>query len=185
MPFCATCGAQVEGRFCAKCGSPVAAAAPGAGTSAPLPPPGAVPGSGYPPPSGYAPPPGTMGPPVAAAPMADNVASALCYVLGFITGIIFLVIAPYNQNRTVRFHAFQSIFLFFGLFIIRVILGSMILGPILFHGFYYGSLWVIYGLFWSLFGLACLILWIYLIIQAYQGKTVVLPVVGPLAQKQA
>jgi uncharacterized membrane protein len=35
------------------------------------------------------------------------------------------------------------------------------------------------------FGLACLALWLYLIISAYQGKTVLLPVIGPLAQKQA
>jgi uncharacterized membrane protein len=30
-----------------------------------------------------------------------------------------------------------------------------------------------------------LALWLYLIISAYQGKTVLLPVIGPLAQKQA
>ena len=47
----------------------------------------------------------------AAGAMADNVASALCYVLGLITGIIFLVLAPYNRNPAIRFHAFQSIFL--------------------------------------------------------------------------
>jgi uncharacterized membrane protein len=180
MPFCATCGAQVEGRFCAKCGSPVATAAPGPGASAPPPPPG----QGYAPPSGYTPPPGTMGPPAAAAPMADNMASALCYVLGFVTGIIFLVIAPYNQNRTVRFHAFQSIFLSVGLLAIRIVF-SIVLGNLLFHGFYYGGLWAIYSLFWSLFGLACLVVWIYIIVQTYQGKSIVLPIVGPMAQKQA
>jgi hypothetical protein len=49
------------------------------------------------------------GPPAAAGGMTDNVASALCYVLGLITGILFLVLSPYNQNKTVRFHAFQSI----------------------------------------------------------------------------
>lgn len=83
MPFCATCGSAVEGQFCAKCGSRVGAA-----------------------------------PSVASGPamqssgtMTDNVASALCYVLGLITGIIFLVLAPYNKNRSIRFHAFQSIFL--------------------------------------------------------------------------
>jgi uncharacterized membrane protein len=117
--------------------------------------------------------------------MADNVAGALCYVLGFITGIIFLVIQPYSQNRTVRFHAFQSIFLSLAYFVIRVVLGSMVLGNILFHGFYYGTMWMLYGLFWTLFGLACLILWIVMIVQTYQGKTIVLPVIGPLAQKQA
>ena len=102
MPFCASCGAQVEGRFCAKCGSTVGAAgaAPQAAPS-------------YPPPV----------PPPTAAGMADNAASALCYVLGFITGILFLVLAPYNQNRTVRFHAFQSIFLNVGLFVVAIALG--------------------------------------------------------------
>ena len=180
MAFCATCGAQVEGRFCAKCGSPVAAAAPGAGASAPPPP-----GQGYPPPSGYATPQGTMGPPAAAAPMAENVACTLTYVLGFITGIIFLVIAPYNQNRTVRFHAFQSIFLSIGVLAIDIVFNKIILGPILFHGFYFGSLWAIYSLFWSLFGLACTVLWLYMLIQTYQGKTIVLPIIGPMAQKQA
>ena len=43
--------------------------------------------------------------------MTDNMAGALCYLFGFITGILFLVLAPYNQNRDIRFHAFQSIFL--------------------------------------------------------------------------
>ena len=43
--------------------------------------------------------------------MADNVASTLCYVLGLITGILFLVLPPYNKNPVIRFHAFQSIFL--------------------------------------------------------------------------
>jgi len=56
------------------------------------------------------PPPGaTSGP--AATGMTDNAASALCYVLGLITGILFLVLAPYNQKKSIRFHAFQSIFL--------------------------------------------------------------------------
>lgn len=185
MPFCATCGAQVEGRFCAKCGSPVAAAAQGAGASAPPPPPGAP---GYPPPSGYAQQPygqpGMMAPPPAAMPMADNVACALCYALGFVTGIIFLVIAPYNQNRTVRFHAFQSIFAFGGLFAGEIVL-RMVLSPLLFHGFYYGGLWAVWGMIWSLYGLFCFVLWIYMLIQTYQGRTIVLPVVGPMAQKQA
>ena len=117
--------------------------------------------------------------------MADNVAGALCYVLGFITGIIFLVMAPYSQNRAVRFHAFQSIFLSLTYFVIRVVFGGMILGNVLFTGYHFGTMWMLYGLFWTLFGLGCLLLWIVLIVQTYQGKTIVLPVIGPLAQKQA
>jgi uncharacterized membrane protein len=117
------------------------------------------------------------GPGVAASGgMADNVASCLCYVLGLITGIIFLVLAPYNQNRTVRFHAFQSIFLNVGIIIFEIGL-SIILG-ILRMGL--GLLFI-----WPLIGLGVLILWICMIVMTYQGKTIVLPIIGPLAQQQA
>jgi uncharacterized membrane protein len=121
------------------------------------------------------PPPGAA-PGVAAAGMTDNAASALCYVLGLITGILFLVLAPYNQNKTIRFHAFQSIFMS-----VACILFSMVFNIIVFSGLHMFSL-----LFLSpLISLAFFILWIYMIITAYQGKTVVLPVIGPIAQKQA
>jgi len=121
------------------------------------------------------PPPGAA-PGVAAAGMTDNAASALCYVLGLITGILFLVLAPYNQNKTIRFHAFQSIFMS-----VACILFSMVFNTIIFSGLHMFSL-----LFLSpLISLAFFVLWIYMIITAYQGKTVVLPVIGPIAQKQA
>jgi uncharacterized membrane protein len=121
------------------------------------------------------PPPGAA-PGVAGAGMTDNAASALCYVLGLITGILFLVLAPYNQNKTIRFHAFQSIFMS-----VACILFSMVFNIIIFSGLHMFSL-----LFLSpLISLAFFVLWIYMIITAYQGKTVVLPVIGPIAQKQA
>ena len=111
--------------------------------------------------------------------MADNVAAALCYAVGLITGIIFLVLAPYNQNKLIRFHAFQSIFfhvacILFG-FVFSIVFG-IILSII-----HLGALGVLANLVWLLFFLA----WLYLLISAYQGKTVVLPIIGPLAQKQA
>ena len=165
MPFCATCGASVEGRFCAKCGAAVASGAP-AGTA---PPPGPTPG---PQPVYMSPPP----PASAAAPMADNVACALCYVLGFITGILFLVLSPYNQNRVVRFHAFQSIFLSVAAIAIRIVL--MIVFSMM-SGFFLGAMLSL------LVSLAFFIVWILMIVFAYQGKTTVLPIIGPLAQQQA
>ncbi len=161
MAFCATCGSPVEGRFCAKCGSAVASG--GAGTPA-----GAVPA-------------GPVAQPIAAAqPMTDNVASMLCYLAGLITGIIFLVIAPYNQNKTVRFHAFQSIFFhvacivfFYGLsFVLSALFVAMHIFGLAF-------------LFTPLLGLCLFGLWIYLMISAYQGKKVVLPIIGNIAQSQA
>jgi len=110
------------------------------------------------------------------APMADNLASMLCYLLGFITGIIFLVIQPYNRNPVVRFHAFQSIFLSVGCIAI-----SWGLSILLFTSSFMLSFWGI----WMLIRFAMFILFLFMMFQAYQGKTVVLPIIGPLAQQQA
>ncbi len=104
----------------------------------------------------------------------ENVASALCYLL--IPAIVFLVIAPYNQNKTVRFNAFQSIFLF-----VATVAGSIALGIV----FGILHLWFIAFSIHSLYNLACFVLWIYLLITTFQGKTTVLPLIGPLAQQQA
>ncbi len=158
MAFCAACGSQVEGKFCAKCGAPVGAAAASG--------PGPIPAGSMPP------------PPIAqSAPMADNVASALCYALGFITGIIFLVLDPYNKNKTVRFHAFQSIFFSIAVIAIRYALVMIFFWS--FSGIGMGLALV------GIFGFACFLLWLYILIATFQGKTVVLPVVGPLARQQA
>jgi uncharacterized membrane protein len=115
--------------------------------------------------------------------MADNVAATLCYIpfAGFVIAIVFLLIAPYNTNRGVRFHAFQSIFM--GLAVIAVdivfrIFFSMMLAIFGFFG-------LLTGVIWPLWWLACFVLWLYLLISTYQGKTVLLPVIGPMAQKQA
>ncbi len=155
MPFCASCGAPVEGRFCAKCGTPMGSAA--------------TPGE-------------AAAPQVAASSgMSENVASALCYVLGLLTGILFLVLAPYNQIKAVRFHAFQSIFLniaWIGLWIVMHVIGLVLLSIT-------WTLATLWGLVSMLVGLAFLVLWIFMIIKAYQGQKVVLPVVGPLAEKQS
>ena len=156
MAFCQSCGAPVEGKFCAKCG----AAAPGQE--------GPTPGLAGPP------------PPVAGA-MQDNVASALCYVLGLITGIVFLVMEPYSRNRAVRFHAFQSIFLNVAVIAVDIVIGIFFRTVL----FTFGFAGLLTGVLWPLFGLACFALWLYLIFSAYQGKTVLLPLIGPLAQKQA
>jgi len=108
--------------------------------------------------------------------MAENVASALAYVLGFVTGILFLIIPPYNQNRTVRFHAFQSIF--FHVAVIAFYMAASILFGIM-------RFFLFLPFLWPLVALASFIVWIYLIVSAYQGRRVVLPVIGDLAAKQA
>jgi len=157
MPFCASCGAAVEGRFCAKCGAAVGAAAP----------------SAAPAPAGPGP-----APVASAAGLTENAACALCYLLGLVTGILFLVLGPYSQNRNIRFHAFQSIFLNIAWIVIWVAIGILISMVHAMGVFYFAFLY-------PLVGLCFFILWIYLILMAYQGKTIVLPLIGPLAQKQA
>jgi uncharacterized membrane protein len=116
--------------------------------------------------------------------MQDNVAGTLAYVLGFITGIIFLVLEPYNRNRVVRFHAFQAIYFSGGLFAIHIAL--MILSSLFMvipgMGFLMSGLFGIVSLLVSLGGL---VLWIVLLVKTYGGSKMVLPIIGPLAEKQA
>lgn len=150
MPFCANCGASVQGRFCATCGAPVEAGLP------PLPnqPPPPLPG---------------------AAGLTENAAAACCYVLGVLTGVLFLVMAPYNKSRIVRFHAFQSIFLTVAWVAFWTVVNMLIMSV---------GLYSLYSLS-RLIGLAFFLLWVYLMYNAYQGKKIVLPVIGPLAEQQA
>lgn len=171
MPYCANCGSLVEGAFCPSCGKP-AGLAPGGGfeqQGAP-PPPG-----GYPPQGGYPP------PPAAQSGLSDNAASALCYLAGLITGVIFLVVAPYNSNRNVKFHAFQSIF--FNVAIIAVWIAEMILSMILAAIPVLG--WILSLLLTLGIALLFFCTWLYLMWKAFNGERVVLPVIGPLAEKQA
>jgi uncharacterized membrane protein len=111
--------------------------------------------------------------------MAQNMASALCYL--FIPAIIFLLIEPYNRDRTVRFHAWQAIALAIGLFAVRIVLG-IVLG-ILFA--VSTSLGLMVGMLWTLLGLAEFVLFVFLAVKAYNNQRIVLPIIGPFAEKQA
>ena len=176
MTYCANCGSPVEGRFCPKCGAAasVAAGAPppagGTGYVPPGPPPGSP--SGYPPgPPGYPPPPaGGLG-------MEENLASALCYIP--IVGLIFLLIEPYNKNKTIRFHAFQSIFYFIAWIVVAIGLG--ILFMIMYAILPFGVRSILH-LISPLVQLAFVVGWIFMVVKAYQRDRFVMPIIGPLAQ---
>lgn len=164
MPFCPNCGSQVEGRFCARCGTSVDAA-----PAAPTPQP----------PEYGTPAPVTPGAPVATSSgLTENVASALCYLLGLITGILFLALAPYNQNRNIRFHAFQSIFFHVGVIALWIVL--MIVGMVM-----PWFIKMLLGIFSLLLWLGVLFAWLFLMWKAYNNQKFVLPIVGPMAEKQA
>ena len=166
MPFCPKCGSEAQGQFCAKCGSAIATAPP---PPAAPPPPG---GQGYPPP-----PPAQPG----ASGLTDNLAAALCYLLGVLTGVLFLVLEPYNHNRLIRFHAFQAIF-FWGAAVVASIAFSLVASIIQFLPFVG---WIAVLVLWPAFGLAILVVWIMLMYKAYNNERWVLPVIGPIAEKQA
>lgn len=157
--FCPNCGSEVQGRFCAKCGTAVDVSATSA-ADAPRSTPGAQPYSA----------------PIAhSGGLSDNVAGALCYVLGIITGILFLVLAPYNQNKFVRFHAFQAIFLQAAWIVIWIAISAMsFILP-----------WFVMGMIWTILPFVALGLWLLLIFKAYQNERFKLPVIGDLAEKQA
>src|ERR1700751_724370 len=136
MAFCTSCGAEVSGAaFCPKCGAKQGEAA----SSAP-----AV--------------------TVSSDGLAENVAGLLCYVLGFVTGVIFLLI---DKRPFVKFHAAQSIVVFGGLTVLRIGLNLM-------HG------GVGFGLSMPLH-LVGFVLWILLMVKAFQHEMYRLPIAADIA----
>jgi uncharacterized membrane protein len=107
--------------------------------------------------------------------MTDNVAGMLSYVT-FVPAIIFLVMEPYNKNRFIRFHAFQSIFFAVAWTVLWIALSIVAHVPFL------GWLTI---LIWPLVGLAGLIIWVILLLKANQNQMYKLPVIGDMAEKQA
>lgn len=96
-----------------------------------------------------------------------NLYAALAYILGFVTGIIFLLI---SKEKYVRFHALQSIFLSLAFLALNIALGLVpFLGPMLV----------------PFVGLGSLALTVVLMIKAYQGEKFKLPVIGDLAESKS
>lgn len=100
--------------------------------------------------------------------MKANIAAVLSYALGFVTGIVFYLLE--KENKFVRFHAMQSIVTF-------------------------GALWLLGMLVWilpfigaliaSLIYILEIILWVVLMVKAYQGEYFKLPIAGDIAQKHS
>lgn len=114
--------------------------------------------------------------------LAENVVGALCFVLGWITGIVFLVI---DKRPYVRFHAAQSLIVFGGLHILqRVVAGIFGFGWLI-GGW---GLWPtlgLGGLLLSALSLLTFILWILLMIKAFQGEKFRVPLAADIADQIA
>ena len=143
--FCSKCGTENPdgAKFCSKCGAAIGASArPAEGAGKPE--------------------------AETSVGMSANTAGLLCYVAGWITGIVFLVIE--KKSQFVKFHAWQSIMTFGVLFVVYLILFHI---PII--GWIIG--WII--------GILSFGLWIALMVQAGTGKMWKLPWVGNWAEKRA
>ena len=141
MAFCKSCGQDIgAASFCPKCGASQSV--------------GATP----------------VAAPLAASSegLAENIAGLLCYALGWVTGLIFLLI---DKRPWVKFHAAQSIAVFGGLTIIRI-----------------GLLFMTHFMGWgiqALLGLIGFILWIFLMVKAYQHETLRIPIAADIADSIA
>ena len=107
--------------------------------------------------------------------LTDNVAGMLAYVTP-IPAIIFLVTAPYNRSRFIRFHSFQSIFFCVAMIALGIALSILTVIPFMV---------LITAPLHLVLGVGSFILWIILLLKANQGQMFKLPVIGDLAEKQA
>jgi uncharacterized membrane protein len=98
--------------------------------------------------------------------LSPNVAALLCYVAGWISGIIFLVLE--QRNKFVRFHAAQSIVAF---------------GSITVAGIVLGLIPVVGVAFSSIIGIIGFIVWIIMIVKASSGEWYKLPWAGDVAER--
>lgn len=109
--------------------------------------------------------------------LSDNAAGALAYVTP-IPAIIFLIVAPYNQNRFVRFHSWQSIILCASAIVIDIVLSIILAATFMFLPLLHLALWPLISLFW-------IAVWLICVINAAQGKMFKLPIIGAFVDKAA
>ena len=153
--FCSKCGAEnPEGaKFCSKCGTELGVL------------------------------PATKPEAESSTGLSANVAGLLCYVAGWITGIVFVVLE--KKSKFVKFHAWQSIMVFGVLTLAHLVL-STILGAIAAATFPFSAgLGVFSVVMGWLIGVLMFVLWVILMVQAGSGKMWKVPGAGDWAEKQA
>jgi uncharacterized membrane protein len=160
METCANCGGLIDERtwLCGKCGASDAqgSAASSMKASAPVAPSNTL--------------------------ITVHTSGALSYLLGAITGVIFLLIAPYKSDHFVRFHAFQSIF-FSLIWLALWVLGDIFIS--VFEAMTGGFLLGLIIPICSFLALASIAYWIFLMFRAYARQQYEIPIVRGIAKWQA
>ncbi len=180
MKFCAHCGNgnEDDSKFCRKCGNTFASSTGGdtvvgKPSPAPFPVSKPVPGTtvqGTPSPAAK---PSETG----MASLPPNVAHFLCYVAGWVSGIVFLIIE--KNDRSTRFHAWQSIITFGAIMVFWWLFTLM--PAVGLHSVWWFISWAVWGIVY----IGALVLWIVLMVKAYQGYEYQLPVAGAIAHSLA
>ena len=104
--------------------------------------------------------------------LPSNIGGLLSYALGWLTGLVFFLIE--GKDEFVRFHAMQSIIFFGAMTVFSIVAGITSILPVL------GALGAIVG---SFVWIASVVLWIILMVKAYQGERFKLPIAGDLAEQ--
>lgn len=145
MPFCSQCGVPVQPSdlYCAKCG-------------------GAQPRT-------------ARVPSDPLGGLSPRTAGILCYipVIGWVAAIMVLAAEKFRENRAVRFHAFQGLYLFVAWLIVNHVIGPM------FRGLYGYRVFHVERILETVL----MITWIFMIVKASQEQTYSLPVIGELAER--
>jgi uncharacterized membrane protein len=103
----------------------------------------------------------------------ENVAAAATYLLGWVTGIIFLVME--KENKTIRFHAAQSIAVFVGLTILYWIISGISMISL--------GLWALFSMVSLVISIVAFLAWLFLMFKAYSGEKYKVPVAGDFAEQ--
>ena len=153
MPYCNNCGTMLpdNAAFCSNCSKPQGGAETG----------------------------GIVSETQTESGLTENVAGLLCYVVGWVTGLIFFLI---DKRPFVRFHAAQSMVVFGGLMVI-----SWVLGAVFGMGMGIGN-WAafsFFGMISSVLWLLSIILWVLCMVKAYQHERFHVPIAGDLAENIA
>lgn len=174
--YCQSCGEELgaDAKFCENCGTPVDESSPST-TEAEQGTESSATGTREPVESSTS---------EVAGGLEPNVAGALSYLLGFITGIIFYLIE--EDDEFVRFHAAQSMVVFGGLFVVSILFSfvNSILTGMLFRGstfFVWSLISLLLSLLWFVIAVGSLILWVYLMFKAYEGETPRIPIAANIA----
>lgn len=102
----------------------------------------------------------------------ENTEGLLCYSLGWLTGIIFLLLE--KENMFIRFHAIQSLATFISLSLLNFLFMALLVGT--------GDDAIVF-LVGGLLSILLFILWLLLMYKAYKGERFKLPIVGDFAEK--